>query len=260
MPDRKLTGLAPLMVVVLVTAGCGLSAVATPTPSPAAVSTPSPSPCLPHMTAEYRVLATAGQVATPSDMDVIRTILEKRLSEAAASPSVVQVASADRILIDFPAGLDETGLTTLRQLASRTGRLLFIPVPSGRADVTPGEAIPAELLTDPGPLFGGDQLANANATTDQAGRPALAFELKEQAKAQFAAYTTDHVGDQFAIVLDGIVQSAPSIRSPITDGKGIIEGSFARADVDALVTILKYGALPFDVEEVQFQPGPTCAV
>ena len=36
----------------------------------------------------------------------------------------------------------------------------------------------------------------------------------------FADYTTNHVGEFFAIVLDGTVLAPPSINAPVTGGSG----------------------------------------
>lgn len=64
--------------------------------------------------------------------------------------------------------------------------------------------------------------------------------------------------DQFAIVLDGIVISAPSVNEPILGGSAIISGSFTADEARALAQVLKYGALPvsLEVDEVQ-QISPT---
>ncbi|HYL40166.1 MAG TPA: protein translocase subunit SecD, partial [Candidatus Binatus sp.] len=63
-----------------------------------------------------------------------------------------------------------------------------------------------------------------------------------------------HVGDFFAIVLDGIVISAPTIREPIPGGTVQIEaggvGGFSIADATNLVNVLRFGSLPFPVEEL----------
>ena len=48
--------------------------------------------------------------------------------------------------------------------------------------------------------------------------PVVQIELDAAASRLFADYTRDHVNDYFAIVLDGTVISAPSIREPITSG------------------------------------------
>ena len=64
--------------------------------------------------------------------------------------------------------------------------------------------------------------------------------------------------DQFAIVLDGVVISAPSVNEPILGGSAVISGSFTADEARALAQVLKYGALPvsLEVDEVQ-QISPT---
>ena len=64
--------------------------------------------------------------------------------------------------------------------------------------------------------------------------------------------------DQFAIVLDGVVISAPSVNEAILGGSAIISGSFTADEARALAQVLKYGALPIglEVDEVQ-QISPT---
>lgn len=51
--------------------------------------------------------------------------------------------------------------------------------------------------------------------------------------------------NQFAIVLDGKVISAPTTNAVITDGKPQISGNFTEASAKALADQLKFGALPF---------------
>ena len=58
--------------------------------------------------------------------------------------------------------------------------------------------------------------------------------------------------NQFAIVLDGAVISAPYVNNPIPGGRAQIEGSFTQQSANELANVLKYGALPlaFDVSSV----------
>ncbi|WP_213814683.1 protein translocase subunit SecD [Glaciihabitans sp. dw_435] len=75
---------------------------------------------------------------------------------------------------------------------------------------------------------------------------------------QFAAVTTRLHGltgaqNQFAIVLDGTVISAPTTNAIITDGKPQITGSFTQQSSKTLADQLKFGALPigFQVQSSQ---------
>ena len=64
--------------------------------------------------------------------------------------------------------------------------------------------------------------------------------------------------NQVAIVLDGLVVSAPTINEAIPSGSAQISGSFSATEAQDLANVLKYGALPlaFDRGEVQ-QVSPT---
>jgi len=57
-------------------------------------------------------------------------------------------------------------------------------------------------------------------------------------------YTTSHVDQQVAVVLDGVVKSAPNVREPILTGDTRITGSFTLEEAKALSTVLQTGALP----------------
>ena len=50
--------------------------------------------------------------------------------------------------------------------------------------------------------------------------------------------------NQFAITLDGLVQSAPRVNEPILGGSAVITGNFTPDDAKALANVLKYGSLP----------------
>ncbi len=55
--------------------------------------------------------------------------------------------------------------------------------------------------------------------------------------------------NQFAIVLDGVVVSAPSFSEPILGGQAQIEGNFTTEQANDLANVLKYGALPVTLEQ-----------
>jgi len=67
----------------------------------------------------------------------------------------------------------------------------------------------------------------------------------------FARITEANIGNNLAIVLDGVVQSAPVIRSRIPDGKAIIEGRFSDEEAKFLANVLRSGALPVPVSIIE---------
>ncbi len=81
--------------------------------------------------------------------------------------------------------------------------------------------------------------------TDQVGKPAISFMLTAEGTKIFADFTTKNVGHYLAIVLDKVVLSSPVINSAITEGNGIIEGSFTAEEANALAAYLRIkGPLP----------------
>ena len=69
----------------------------------------------------------------------------------------------------------------------------------------------------------------------------------------YSEYSSQSGTGQFAIVLDGVVQSAPAVnQGAITGGQAQITGQFTQSQTDELATVLNYGALPlqFSVSQV----------
>ncbi len=111
----------------------------------------------------------------------------------------------------------------------------------------------------------GSNVSKASAAIDQQGAAGwyvlLAFNGEGTSK--FGALTTAVTGlaapqNQVAIVLDGLVVSAPRINEAINGGSAQITGNFSQEEASNLANVLKYGALPlaFDQGEV-LQVSPT---
>jgi preprotein translocase subunit SecD len=214
---------------------------------------------------EYRALPAGGRSPDAGAMETIRQIVENRVNAMGVAEPIVHTRGADRIVVELP-GIDDPD--PVRRLLGQTGRLEFVPLPPERygtgAAPGPNAAIEGQPLpTQEVPLFGGDQVEQAYPDVDEAGRRAVGFRLRGEGARLFGEFTTANVGNFFAIVLDGIVVSAPVIQSPITGGQGIItggRGGFAVAEMNELITVLAYGSLPFPLEEIGFQAiGATLA-
>ncbi len=77
------------------------------------------------------------------------------------------------------------------------------------------------------------------------------FELKREAARKFATITGKNVNKRLAIVLDGIVQSAPAILQRIPGGKASITGQFTAEQARDLAIVLRAGALPAPLKIVE---------
>jgi preprotein translocase subunit SecD len=100
-------------------------------------------------------------------------------------------------------------------------------------------------------LMTGTALSSVNVQVDSLGAYTIAFTL-DAANAQiFADYTSTHVGEYLALVLDNKVLESPVVKSAITGGKGSIEGNYTSETANALAVQLRYGALPVPLKVVE---------
>ena len=196
---------------------------------------------------EYQVLPADGRTPNAKDLEDIRNIVERRVNSTGVAEPVVVTQGNDRIVVELP-GVDDP--EAIRKLVGTTGKLYFVPIPAGTSPpISQGQTL--DLTTYP-PLFGGEEIASVALGTDQFGRPAVDFTLKSTGSDLFATYTQANIGNQFAIVLDDTVISAPTIQSAITGGKGQITG-VSLAEANNLITVLRYGSLPFPIQEIATQ-------
>ena len=209
---------------------------------------------------EYRVNPNRDRNPTLDDVAVVKEIIERRVNATGVSEPVVVTSGTDRIVVEVP-GISDTA--AIRRLVGQTGSLQFVPIPSsmtppvGQAplDMSNASACPEDgNPTVPCVLFGGEELQAANVGSDQQGRRTVTFTLATNGRELFAAWTAAHVNQYFAIVLDNVVISAPVINEPIPGGNVQISsgglGGFSRQEADELVNVLRFGSLPFPVEEL----------
>jgi preprotein translocase subunit SecD len=204
-------------------------------------------------------------------MRTAESIIESRVNGLGVSEAVVQQAGDRRVVVELPGETDpEHALATIEQ----TGLLEFVDMSS----LTPDEAYAlngttiqtdfsqsSEVITPTNAtqqvfhtVMTGTSLKNVNVVTNQAGAYQVAFELDTQGAQTFKDYTSSHVGDILAIILDKQVISTPRIDNAITQGKGVITGHFTLETANSLAIQLRYGSLPIPMKVVSSQTvGPT---
>jgi len=102
----------------------------------------------------------------------------------------------------------------------------------------------SKYLVGPAELTG-VAVARASAELDTGGTSDQWTVLLELRSAKMWADVTEkYVGQQLAIVLDGLVQSVPTVNEKILDGVAQIGGSFDESEARALAAVLQAGALP----------------
>ena len=130
----------------------------------------------------------------------------------------------------------------VERVLGSVGLLEFTPVPPGCIlFIEPDEPAP-RCLAGAEPLFDGTEVAAARVGQDQTtGEIVVNLEFKEAGARLFDEHAQEHLGDHFAIVLDGIVETAPSINATRFGGQAQISGLFTVEEASALVDT--YGAM-----------------
>lgn len=172
----------------------------------------------------------------------------------------------DRIIVQLP-GIKDT--TRAKNLIGRTAMLEFKlvddensleealkgNVPEGdvvayesRLDRTSGRRNEIPLLLKSRTLMTGDALETAKVQIgDRFGEPHVSIKFNSQGATEFERITGENVKKRLAIVLDGIVHSAPVIQEKISGGDAQITGSFTMEEATDLAIVLRAGALPAPV-------------
>ena len=230
-------------------------AVEAPAPAPAASTTATPAAT--PSGSSSKLSKSAPYFADPAPI-----VTPKATAPAPAPASTPEsdaqsqaVAAAGEILSQQFAALDCTKEESTRGGGGDSPDLPLVTCDrDGSARYILG---PAEVL--------GTQVKNASAAIDQEGSGGwfVSLDFNKEGSGKFSAVTQRVVSlaapqNQVAIVLDGLVVSAPRIISAITGGSAQITGDFTQQEASDLANVLKYGSLPlaFDRGEIQ-QVSPT---
>ena len=119
-------------------------------------------------------------------------------------------------------------------------------------------ALKVTTTTGRAPLEG-DVITDAKDQFDQVtGQPQVSMTMNTDGARRWAALTKANIDKAIAIVLDGVVYSAPRVNGEITGGQSSITGSFTIEDTKDLANTLKSGRMPAPARIVQEEVvGPT---
>jgi preprotein translocase subunit SecD len=118
-----------------------------------------------------------------------------------------------------------------------------------RDDATKYQLGPVEITGDAIDKATAQYSAGSSTTVGQGWQ--ILFDLTNQGSDTFSEVTTRLVKKQLAIVVDDQVISAPTVDEPITNGSGVITGSFTEGRAKDLATQLNAGALPVELTTQQ---------
>ena len=182
-----------------------------------------------------------------SSLDQAVEIVRRRVDETGTNEPNILKRGNNRILVELP-GLDDPA--RIKSLLGKTANLTFQFVSSNENDSFGTETLKFDngidqALVSKRIILNGDNLVDAKPRMDtQSNETIVSFNLDRVGAKKFGKATTENVGKQLAIILDGKIISAPSIREPIVGGSGQISGNFTFQSATDLALLLRSGALP----------------
>jgi SecD/SecF fusion protein len=184
-------------------------------------------------------------------------VLRKRVDRFGVAEPVIQTEGADRILVMLPglsAAEQEEAKIAIQKPAFLALRLVHQQSDEDVRDgiVQPGYEILKRVdrrsdgreLTEivevkKTPEMTGSGIKNAQVVRGNLGEPEIQFTLDSEGTKLFGEITKANVGRRLAIVLDGVLYSAPVIKGPIETGIGTISGSFDQKSAFELAYVLQ---------------------
>ena len=189
------------------------------------------------------------------------TVIRRRIDPAGNKEVSIQPQGGNRIVIQVPGDDDPE---RLKELIAGKGQLSFhqhdatVNPANADAGLLPPRRIyvpfaagegPGSLVLYEDPIITGDNVNSASAGLNSEGAGfQINFSFDGSGARRFGSYTAEHIGELFAIVLDGEIISAPRIQSAIPGGNGRITGSFSAEEAQRIATLIQAGALPADLE------------
>lgn len=194
---------------------------------------------------------TDGSQPTGEDMATATAIVQNRVNSLGASETTVQQQGTDSILIQIPGA---TNADQAIQTIGQTGLLEFVrldeigdadalaKISAGTTDVKLKEGTYTSFMD-------GSHISRvtvSQASNSATGAYSVNVTLDDEGSKIFADVTKElaPTKGQIAIVLDGVVSSAPSVQSEITGGEVSITGNFTLEKAQSLKTVLDSGSLP----------------
>ncbi|MCK9266633.1 protein translocase subunit SecD [bacterium] len=213
-----------------------------------------------------------------SDMtDRALEIIRNRIDALGVTEPVIQKEGFDRIIVDLPGvGDPEKAIEMIGQTA-----LLEFKVVSDDPDLM-SQALSGEvpegyellyerekderdivretrsILVKKEPEMTGQYIDDAYVGYDSSGFPDVSLRFSKEGAILFEQVTSNNINKRLAIVLDGVVKSAPVIRERIGGGNAQITGRFSIEEARNLAIVLRAGALPAKVDIIYREVvGPT---
>lgn len=185
-------------------------------------------------------------------LNSLREVIDKRVNVFGVAEPLVQLEKSsavageveDRLLVELP------GVTDVKAAVDALGKtplLEFKLVEEAGAD---GKALYKHTALTGRYLKNAELQFGSGQGSSLANQPVVVLHFTDEGAKLFEKITSENVGRQLAIFLDGEVISSPVIREAIPGGTATITGSFTPAEGRDVVRNLNFGALPVPIELV----------
>lgn len=193
-------------------------------------------------------------------IDQVIEVLRKRVDRYGVAEPILQAVGDRNILIQLPGltqGERESVRTQLETAAVLEFRLVnpdsarlisqdavppgYVKLPQLYTDPNTGESSMFEMVVEDKPSMGltGKYVASSSVMPSITGIPEIILKFDSEGGRIFADLTSANVNNRLAIVLDGVIQSAPNIQGAITGGTATINGDFSLKEAADLVSALE---------------------
>ncbi|WP_419552430.1 protein translocase subunit SecD [Candidatus Poriferisodalis sp.] len=197
---------------------------------------------LPGVKDKQRAVDLVGQTAELRFRPVLLTF---SLFDEAEFRSAINFADAYNGAID-PEGEDIADDPNVIEIEELPDFTLPEDDVADRAVVLPGRGEPVGYVLGPAELTG-EAVSEAAATFNNEW--VVNLDLTDEGAVGFDEIAARYFGQQVAIVLDGVVESAPVIRATEFEGTAVISGTFGEEEARDLAVALRFGALPVEFEQ-----------
>jgi preprotein translocase subunit SecD len=184
--------------------------------------------------------------------------LRNRVDQFGVAEPLIQRSGENRIILQMPGVSD---VNSVKKVVGSVAKLEFRFLPRGNSGLgtsTMKDKSGQPVVVEDQAQLTGDAVSDARVEFDQNGQVEVSLLLSSAGAQDFARITSENVGRQLAIILDGVVYSSPVIRSAITGGRASITGGFTTDEAKQLKVVLKAGALPAPLQVLEERTvGPT---
>jgi len=217
-------------------------------------------------------LKSGDKPITKGMLDQAVEVIRKRVDYFGGGEPIISPVGGDRILVQIP-GLDTAKIQEARDQLSRVAKLEFRlvypdngqklkAIDEGKDVIPPEFRIESYKMQREGekPVEGrlvikkkadlsGDRVSSAGASYEKDGW-VVHLRFDPEGAKKFGDITAAHVHHRFAIVLDGVIQSAPVIQDAIYGGDAQITGRFTEEEARSLASVLENPLqTPVSIEE-----------